>query len=273
MKPEFIALGFLWYIAFLFSLTCHEASHALVARWGGDLTAAEGGQVTLNPLPHIRREIFGTVIVPILSYVLGGWMIGWGSAPYDPRWRYQYPRRAAWMALAGPAGEPCSGALSSAGDPHWNFRWRVGAAGISPLHASGRCGTPRASGGGGDPSQYHLLAESPACAFQLAPHSTSGRPRGDLFVFLREFCPPLHQGNGQSFPGHDRPVGRLENLWVPLRSPFLVGVELSVPRRRVSVICNGPGNLQVPKSPQTSGAARVNRVNFSLGGQNVTSTH
>jgi len=26
MKPEFIALGFLWYIAFLFSLTCPEAA-------------------------------------------------------------------------------------------------------------------------------------------------------------------------------------------------------------------------------------------------------
>lgn len=103
MNPEFIALGFLWYVVFLFSLTCHEASHALVAKWGGDVTAAEGGQVTLNPLPHIRREIFGTTIVPILSYALGGWMIGWGSAPYDPHWRHRHPHRAAWMALAGPA--------------------------------------------------------------------------------------------------------------------------------------------------------------------------
>jgi Zn-dependent protease len=103
MQPEFIAMGALWYIVFLFSLTCHEASHALAAQWGGDPTAAEAGQVTLNPLPHIRREVFGTTIVPILSYVLGGWMIGWGSAPFDPHWRYRHPRRAAWMALAGPA--------------------------------------------------------------------------------------------------------------------------------------------------------------------------
>lgn len=103
MNPEFIALGFLWYIAFLFSLTCHEAAHALAAQWGGDLTAAEGGQVTLNPLPHIQREIVGTTIVPILSYALGGWMIGWGSAPFDPHWRDRHPHRAAWMALAGPA--------------------------------------------------------------------------------------------------------------------------------------------------------------------------
>jgi Zn-dependent protease len=103
MNPDLIALGVLWYFVFLFSLTCHEAAHALAAQWGGDLTAARGGQVTLNPLPHIRREIFGTIIAPILSYALGGWMIGWGSAPYDPHWSYRHPHRAAWMALAGPA--------------------------------------------------------------------------------------------------------------------------------------------------------------------------
>lgn len=102
IDSNLVALGLLWYIAFLFSLTCHEAAHALVAKWGGDLTAARGGQVTLNPIPHIRREIFGTVIVPILSYAAGGWMIGWGSAPYDPHWSFRHPRRAAWMALAGP---------------------------------------------------------------------------------------------------------------------------------------------------------------------------
>ena len=100
MNRDFVALGGLWYCAFLFSLTCHEAAHALAARWGGDSTA--GAQVTLNPLPHIRRELFGTLIVPILSYALGGWMIGWGSAPYDLRWSQRYPRRAAWMARAGP---------------------------------------------------------------------------------------------------------------------------------------------------------------------------
>ena len=56
MNPELLALGALWYVAFLLSLTCHEAAHALVATWGGDDTAAAGGQVTLNPLPHMQRE-------------------------------------------------------------------------------------------------------------------------------------------------------------------------------------------------------------------------
>jgi Zn-dependent protease len=100
---ELLALAPMWYVAFLLSLTCHEAAHALVALRGGDPTAFHGGQVTLNPVPHIRREPFGTVLVPILSLALSGWMIGWASAPYDPYWQQRYPHRAAWMALAGPA--------------------------------------------------------------------------------------------------------------------------------------------------------------------------
>jgi Zn-dependent protease len=103
ISADTITLGILWYICFLFSTVCHEGAHALVAKWGGDLTAFHGGQASLNPIPHIRRSPFGLVVVPIVSYALGGWMIGWASAPYNPDWRRMYPRRAAWMALAGPA--------------------------------------------------------------------------------------------------------------------------------------------------------------------------
>ena len=103
MNTPDLALGAIWYIVFLFSTTCHEAAHALAAKMGGDLTAAEGGQVTLNPIPHIRRSPFGMVVIPILSFALGGWMIGWASAPYDPNWQRRYPHRSGWMALAGPA--------------------------------------------------------------------------------------------------------------------------------------------------------------------------
>jgi Zn-dependent protease len=101
--PEFLLYGFIWYVAFLFSTTCHEAAHAFVAKRGGDETASQGGQVSLNPLPHIRREPFGMVLVPLLSYFLNGSMIGWASAPFDPLWERRHPRRAGWMALAGPA--------------------------------------------------------------------------------------------------------------------------------------------------------------------------
>lgn len=98
-----ISLALVWYVAFLFSLTVHEASHAFAALKLGDPTAYHGGQVTLNPWPHIRREPFGTVVVPILVFAFSGWMMGWASAPYDPRWADRHPRRAGWMALAGPA--------------------------------------------------------------------------------------------------------------------------------------------------------------------------
>ncbi len=103
MELDLLAKLPLWLAAFLLSLTCHEAAHALVGKLGGDKTAE--AQVTLDPLPHIQREPFGTLVVPILSFFLqgGGWMIGWASAPYDPAWANQHPRRAAAMAAAGPA--------------------------------------------------------------------------------------------------------------------------------------------------------------------------
>ena len=95
--------GLGWYAAFLLSVVLHEAAHAWSALKLGDPTAYHGGQVTLDPMPHIQREPFGMVIIPIATFLLGGWMVGWGSTPYDPRWALDYPKRSAWMALAGPA--------------------------------------------------------------------------------------------------------------------------------------------------------------------------
>jgi len=92
-----------FYGVFVFAVTVHEAAHALAAKMGGDLTAYNGGQVSLDPVPHMKREPFGMVILPILSVGLMGWPLGYASAPYDPRWAERYPKRAAWMALAGPA--------------------------------------------------------------------------------------------------------------------------------------------------------------------------
>jgi Zn-dependent protease len=97
-----IAQGILWYIVFIFSTTLHEAAHAFIAYRLGDSTAYEGGQVTLDPLPHIRREPIGTIFFPIISYFFYGWMIGWASAPYNYLWAQRYPKRAALMSLSGP---------------------------------------------------------------------------------------------------------------------------------------------------------------------------
>ena len=104
MEPEALIQGLLWFAVFLFSTTVHEASHALAALRGGDPTAYLGGQVSLSPLPHIRREPIGMLVVPLLTAFTNGWAVGWASTPYDPIWASNYPRRAATMAAAGPAG-------------------------------------------------------------------------------------------------------------------------------------------------------------------------
>lgn len=101
------AAGLLWYIVFLYSTVCHEAAHAWTAHKLGDNTAYEGGQVTLDPTPHIRREPWGMVIVPLITFYMNAingvtWMMGWASAPYDRQWAERNPGHAAWMAIAGP---------------------------------------------------------------------------------------------------------------------------------------------------------------------------
>ncbi|TFG67198.1 MAG: hypothetical protein E4H27_09290, partial [Anaerolineales bacterium] len=100
---ETVILGIGWYIVFLLSSTVHEAAHALAALKLGDRTAYHGGQVSIDPRPHIRQQPFGMIVVPILTFFLSGWMMGWASVPYDPLWAQRYPNRSAVMSLAGPA--------------------------------------------------------------------------------------------------------------------------------------------------------------------------
>ncbi|MFQ5718041.1 MAG: site-2 protease family protein [Acidobacteriota bacterium] len=103
MSPDVVASFAIWFLVFLFSLTAHEAAHAAAAYLGGDDTAYRGGQVSLNPVPHIMREPFGTILVPVFTFFTAGWMMGWASTPYDPEWGRRCPRRQAVMSLAGPA--------------------------------------------------------------------------------------------------------------------------------------------------------------------------
>jgi Zn-dependent protease len=102
VSPDNLILGLTWFVVFLFSTTLHEAAHAFVAHRLGDPTAYEGGQVSLNPIPHVRREPVGMIVVPVVTFALMGWMMGWASAPYDPSWARRHHRRAALMSLAGP---------------------------------------------------------------------------------------------------------------------------------------------------------------------------
>mgnify|MGYP005847264815 CR=1 FL=1 len=100
MNDPLVALGL--YLVFLVSVTLHEAAHAWAAMRGGDLTAYQGGQVSLDPRPHIRREPVGMVLLPLVSVSISGFPFGFASTPFDPAWAALHPRRAAWMALAGP---------------------------------------------------------------------------------------------------------------------------------------------------------------------------
>lgn len=103
MKDFSISDAIMTYIVFLYSTVAHEAAHAWTAWRLGDDTAYQGGQVSLDPTPHIKREPIGMVAVPLISLFVGGWLIGWASAPYDPTWERRYPKRSALMAMAGPA--------------------------------------------------------------------------------------------------------------------------------------------------------------------------
>lgn len=111
--PQLIAVGVIWFVVFLLSATAHEAAHAWMALRGGDKTAYHFGQVTLSPLPHMQREPFGMLVFPWLTFFMNGWMMGWASAPYDPYWAMRYPRRAAWMSLAGPVANFILAALAA----------------------------------------------------------------------------------------------------------------------------------------------------------------
>ncbi len=127
-----LALGVVWYLVFVFSITCHEAGHAFAAYRLGDPTAYHAGQVSLNPWPHIRREPFGMVVMPLLTFAISRQMLGWASAPYDPQWALRYPRKAAWMALAGPVANLILCALAGVG-----LRLGLASGAFAPVFAEG----------------------------------------------------------------------------------------------------------------------------------------
>ncbi len=86
----------------LFAITLHEAAHGWIANKCGDKTALMLGRVTLNPLKHI--DLLGTLILPIVMLVLGGFIFGWAK-PVPVAWQnLRHPRRdMALVAAAGPA--------------------------------------------------------------------------------------------------------------------------------------------------------------------------
>ena len=102
MDPTNILITILVYaIPVIFAITLHEAAHGYVAKHFGDSTAYMLGRVTLNPAKHI--DPIGTVVLPLVTVALSGFMFGWAKpVPVNfhnlrnPRWH------SVWVAAAGP---------------------------------------------------------------------------------------------------------------------------------------------------------------------------
>ncbi|WP_020648290.1 site-2 protease family protein [Solimonas variicoloris] len=99
-----------WAIPVIFAITVHEAAHGYAARALGDRTAQMLGRLSLNPIRHI--DPVGTILVPGLLLLLGGFLFGWAKpVPVDYR-NLKNPRRD--MALVAAAG-PLSNGLMAIG--------------------------------------------------------------------------------------------------------------------------------------------------------------
>ena len=85
----------------LLAITLHEVAHGWMALRCGDTTAKAQGRLSLNPLRHI--DPVGTVLVPALLAVFGGFIFGWAKPVPVNYHRLRQPKRdMALVALAGP---------------------------------------------------------------------------------------------------------------------------------------------------------------------------
>ena len=94
----------------IFSVVIHEVSHGLTANALGDPTAKYAGRLTLNPVKHL--DPVGSVLVPLASFLLGGFIIGWAKpVPYNPAY-LQMRNKELGSALVGAAGPASNVALA-----------------------------------------------------------------------------------------------------------------------------------------------------------------
>jgi len=91
-----------WAPPVLFAITFHELAHGWMARRLGDPTAEMLGRLTLNPIKHV--DPIGTVLVPTVLLLAGGFIFGWAK-PVPVTWEnLKNPKRdMALVAIAGPA--------------------------------------------------------------------------------------------------------------------------------------------------------------------------
>lgn len=87
----------------VFAIVFHEVAHGWVADKLGDPTARKMGRLTLNPIAHI--DLFGTIVMPLLLFVLTNGRMVFGYAkpvPINP-YNFRDPKKGmALSSLAGP---------------------------------------------------------------------------------------------------------------------------------------------------------------------------
>lgn len=98
----------IYMVVLLLAISAHEAGHAWMSWKYGDDTAYMLGRVTLNPVKH--TDPIGTLLIPILSFVLGSVggalgnipLIGWGiPTPVNPRKWTKYKQANVMVSIAG----------------------------------------------------------------------------------------------------------------------------------------------------------------------------
>jgi len=97
-----IGIKLIHYLCLLFSISVHEAAHAITADRCGDPSARLLGRATLNPLKHI--DPIGTVVMPLLMVFSGfPYLFGWAKpVPFNPVNLRNIRRDPSLIALAGP---------------------------------------------------------------------------------------------------------------------------------------------------------------------------
>ena len=134
-----IIQGFaIWTVPVVFAITVHEVAHGWVARAFGDPTAAQLGRLTLNPVKHI--DPVGTIVVPAVLLMLGGFVFGWAKPVPVVQGNLRNPRKdMAIVALAGPASNLVMAlmwavllklALLNGAEGFWWWAQEMGKAGI-----------------------------------------------------------------------------------------------------------------------------------------------
>ncbi len=96
----------------VFAIVLHEVAHGWVADKLGDHTARSMGRLTLNPISHI--DLFGTVIMPLLLFLLTNGKMVFGYAKPVPINPYNFTNPKKGMALSSLAGPGINMAMAIA---------------------------------------------------------------------------------------------------------------------------------------------------------------